>query len=229
MSSTLTVLLIVLTLQSVTFGFVPPVIHKGTNLSLPSVKSRSKISSIATTSLNAVADDANVETINQDADAIFNVIDSDGNGFVSRKELIDHLSGAGYTGEVIDKIFNKMDKNNDGEISKQEFQKGLMLFAALRSAPGLGNYNSEFEKEIYEDADTLFQSADVNNDGEIDVSELKSYLDRKFSKFTVAGVENLFEIMDVNNDGKITKEELKDAFVRYSALRLAIGEGPNFK
>jgi len=64
---------------------------------------------------------------------------------------------------------------------------------------------------------------------EIDVSELKSYLDRKFSKFTVAGVENLFEIMDVNNDGKITKEELKDAFVRYSALRLAIGEGPNFK
>ena len=35
--------------------------------------------------------------------------------------------------------------------------------------------------------------------------------------------------MDVNKDGSIEREELRAAFIKYSALRQAIGEGPFFK
>ena len=38
-----------------------------------------------------------------------------------------------------------------------------------------------------------------------------------------------FDAFDVNKDGQIERSELRDAFVKYSALRQAIGEGPNFK
>lgn len=223
----------VVTLHSVALGFVPQTNHKYAFSKFTSANAKFLTHPILSTFLNTKTDieesNLDLETINKDADAIFNIIDVDGNGFISRKELIDHLLDAGYTEDVTKRIFNKMDTNNDGEISKEEFQKGLVLFAALRSAPGLGNFNSEFEKEIYEDADQLFQSADTNNDGEIDATELKSYLGVKFTKFSKARIDNIFEILDVNKDGKISKEELRDAFVRYSALRLAIGEGPNFK
>jgi hypothetical protein len=36
-------------------------------------------------------------------------------------------------------------------------------------------------------------------------------------------------MLDVNEDGDVSQEELRNAFVKYSALRQAIGEGPNFK
>jgi len=36
-------------------------------------------------------------------------------------------------------------------------------------------------------------------------------------------------MLDVNSDGSIERAELREAFVKYSALRVAIGEGPNFK
>jgi len=170
-----------------------------------------------------------IESVHRDADVIFSIIDKDGSGSISRTELKNHLSEAGYAEEVIDKIFNKMDRNKDEEVSKGEFRSALTLIAALRSAPGLGNYNAQFEKEIYEDADQVFQTVDADGNGLIDSFELKSHLGRKFSNYSEEAIDNIFEVLDVNNDGKISKEELRNAFVRYSALRQALGEGPNFK
>jgi hypothetical protein len=37
------------------------------------------------------------------------------------------------------------------------------------------------------------------------------------------------QLLDVNKDGEVERDELREAFVKYSALRQAIGEGPNFK
>jgi Ca2+-binding EF-hand superfamily protein len=170
-----------------------------------------------------------METIHRDADVIFSIIDVDGNGSVSLTEMSTHLTSAGYTKDVINKIFGKLDLNKDGAISRQEFQGGLVLFTALRSAPGLGNYNAQFVKEIYEDADAVFQSADANGNGEIDESELKSHLRRTFVNYSDKAIIKIFGMLDIDGDGKISKNELRDAFVRYSALRQAIGEGPNYK
>jgi Ca2+-binding EF-hand superfamily protein len=170
-----------------------------------------------------------MESIHRDADCIFTIIDVDGSGTISREELTDHLSVAGYTKKVINKIYDKMDYNKDNQISKEEFRGAMFLFTALQSAPGLGNYNAEFVKEMYEDADHVFQSADADGNGEIDQSEMKSHLSRMFAKSSDKATDNIFRMLDTNGDGRISREEFRDAFCRYSALRQAIGEGPNFK
>ena len=97
--------------------------------------------------------DEEIATIHRNADATFAIIDVDGGGSLSRSEFTNHLSVSGYNTETIDKIFNKMDVNKDEEISREEFRNGMVMLAALQSAPGLGNYNAEFAKEIMEDAD----------------------------------------------------------------------------
>ena len=170
-----------------------------------------------------------LEAIHRDADMIFAVIDVDGSGSISQEEMTNHLKVAGYTEQVIQTIFTKMDTDKNGEISQQEFRGGMAMFVALQSAPGLGNFNADFVQEIYEDADQVFQSVDADKSGYIDEFELKSHLGRKFASYSDSAIDRIFQLLDVNGDKKISKQELRDAFVQYSALRQAIGEGPNFK
>ena len=58
--------------------------------------------------------------------------------------------------------------------------------------------------------------------------ELREHL-KQFSGYSFKAISNIFKLLDVNNDGGIEKAEIREAFVKYSALRLAVGEGPNFK
>jgi len=174
-------------------------------------------------------DDNPIATIRRNAEATFAVIDVDGSGTLSREELTKHLSVSGYNDETITKIFNKMDVNNDDEISRSEFQSGMVLLSALQSAPGLGNYNAEFVSEICEDADQVFQSCDADGNGEIDRRELRSHVGRSFADYSEVAIDNIFRQIDADGDGTITQEEWRDAFCKSSALRQAIGEGPNYK
>ena len=170
----------------------------------------------------------NLEQINRDSDAIFSVIDNDGNGEISLDELTAHLTKSGYEETVVTKIFAKMDVNHDGSISGEEFRTGMVQFAPLRSAPGLGNYNADFVTEIQADADALFRNIDVDGDGTVTPQELTQYL-KMVSSYTDPAIANLFAMLDVDQDGTISKEEVREAFIKYSALRQAVGEGPNFK
>lgn len=172
---------------------------------------------------------SDVASIHRSADATFAIIDVDGGGTLSRAEFAKHLSVSGYNTETIDKIFNKMDVNRDDEISREEFRDGMTILSALQSAPGLGNYNTEFAREICEDADQVFQSADADGNGEIDRDELRSHIGRSFADYSEVAIDEIFRQIDVNDDGTITKEEFRDAFCKSSALRQAIGEGPNYK
>ena len=210
--------------------------------------------------------DADLATIHRNADATFAVIDVDGGGTLSRSEFAKHLSVSGYNDETISKIFNKMDVNKDDEISREEFRNGMVMLAALQNAPGLGSYNAEFVKEIYEDADQVFQSADRDGNGVIDREELREHMGRSFADYSEGAIDEIFRCIDVNDDSTITKGEVKvkilstalicndvselssnfhivflldkrttiqdefrDAFLRSSALRQALGEGPNYK
>jgi len=173
-------------------------------------------------------EEPSVEQIHKDADAVFTVIDVDGNGSIDLSELTDHLVGCGYKADAVQKIFEKLDTDGSGELSKEELRAGMVQYTPLRKAPGLGNYNVEYKEEIHVDADNLYNTIDEDGDGEITDVELRLHL-RQFSDYSDAAISNIFEMLDVDSDGGITKEELRSAFVRNSALRQAIGAGPNFK
>ena len=87
-----------------------------------------------------------VEQIHQDADAVFSVIDKDGNGSISADELTTHLVSCGYKPEAVKKIFATLDTDGDGELSREELRAGMVNYTPLRKAPGLGNYNAECKK-----------------------------------------------------------------------------------
>ena len=71
-------------------------------------------------------------------------------------------------------------------------------------------------------------SLDADGNGTIDKEELRTHL-KTFTKYSYKAISNIYKLLDVNEDGEIERSELRDAFVKYSALRQAIGEGPNFK
>jgi len=211
-------------------GFVqqPFIRHATTSIAPPTAYAlRAEEVQSSSTTLFAGAD-AN-EDVYRDADVIFSLIDVDGDTNVSLEEITAHLSVAGYTEKVIKQIFAKMDVNKDNAISKDEFRNGMVLIKALQTAPGLGNYNAQFVNEIHEDADQVFQSADADSNGKISEFELKNHIRRTLPKYSDKAVDNIFKSIDRNDDKKISRTELREAFVRCSALRQAIGEGPNFK
>mmetsp|Transcript_16410 Transcript_16410/g.39264 ORF Transcript_16410/g.39264 Transcript_16410/m.39264 type:complete len:246 (-) Transcript_16410:244-981(-) len=213
--------------RSTSSRVVPPPLRKSPSALVSAASTRA----LMTTRLHAASMDPDDEiaTIHRNADATFAVIDVDGGGTLSRAEFTNHLSASGYNTETIDKIFNKMDVNKDQEISREEFRDGMLLLAALQTAPGLGSYNAEFAKEICEDADQVFSSADADGNGEIDRDELRSHIGRSFANYSEGAIDEIFRQIDVNDDGTITKEEFQAAFLKSSALRQAIGEGPNYK
>ena len=84
------------------------------------------------------------EEIYEDADAVFTVIDEDGDGSITVTELTNHLSKAGYNDKAIETVFSKLDADSDGELTKEELRAGFLNFAPLREAPGMGAYNAKF-------------------------------------------------------------------------------------
>merc|ERR1719149_333003 len=113
------------------------------------------------------------QQIEADADAVFSVIDENGDGGISRVELMQHLTKAGYKTEAVNMLFDKLDTNKDDELSREELRAGFLQYTPLRSAPGLGAYNMDFITEIHADADALFNAIDVDGNGSISKDELR--------------------------------------------------------
>jgi len=166
--------------------------------------------------------------VEADADAVFTILDVNGDGSITLAELQAHLAKAGYSQAAIDVVFKKLDSDADGAISRDELRAGFLKYTPLREAPGLGAYNADFVNEIHADADALFNAVDTDGSGTISKEELRNHL-KSFSDFTFKAIGSIYKLLDVNKDGNIERAELREAFVKYSALRIAIGEGPNFK
>jgi len=168
------------------------------------------------------------DSIEDEADAIFTIIDENGDGSISRTELTKHFLKAGYNQQAVDMVFAKLDIDGDEEITREELKRGLLRYTPLREAPGLGGYNKQYIDEIHVDADTLFAAIDKDDSGTISKEELREHL-KEFSKYSFKAISKIFKLLDANRDGEIDRDELRSAFVKFSALRQAIGDGPNFK
>lgn len=185
-----------------------------------------------------------VDQLKHDSDVIFSILDVDGSGCISQKEFSDHLLRVGYSESFVMKLFDEMDTNGDGVISPAEFRTLYLAVPSLRTLPGMGQDLTKSDSsdddridrenesivnydELLAAANEVFDAADKDGNGYIDVSELKSHLsrwrpERKSSPFHYTAVARIFGLIDVNGDQSISKREFQDAFVRYSALRHAL-------
>ena len=166
-----------------------------------------------------------VDEIHESADAIFGMIDSDADGYISYSELQTHLIDVcGYTQDAVDAMYYALDADMDGNISREELRMGFVRYENLRNAPGIGMGQAGGKNDdaaVRQDAAAIFDSIDTNVSGTIDDDELRNFLRSK--GYGDNAIDSFYSTLDVDSDGNITREELSDAFVRYSALRYATG------
>jgi len=183
--------------------------------------------------MHDVADEAEIRS---EADFMFEAVDTNSDGEISRGELGNYLGSAGYAAAQVDTIFDALDINSDGAISQQELRRGFALyeFSALRLAFGLAGARKRendgapcvVDDQRLANADELFESIDSDGNGKIDRIEFAEHLSKTgYSRETIA---RIFDVLDVNVTGTISRDELRRAFAcyEYSALRLALGIKP---
>ena len=63
------------------------------------------------------------------ADAVFDIIDLDGDNEITVLELRKHLDGTGYSASSVDDIFRALDLNCNGAISREEMRAGFSRYS----------------------------------------------------------------------------------------------------
>merc|ERR550532_1962285 len=149
---------------------------------------------------------------NQEVDAIFILGDVNGDGEIDLEEFIGLMCPSATAAVAMmtkavrnmneaQQLFRVLDKDGDGMISQEEMRNCGQKFSA---------------KEI----DAIFALGDINNDGEIDVSEFVAVMCPSASTVVarmskgfkpLEDVKSAFRKLDANNDGQISKSEMASA------------------
>jgi len=143
-----------------------------------------------------------------DAAEFLRAHDRDKDGFLTRAELPRWMRHH----------FQRLDANKDGKISKDELEKGARYVRRHRPSDILGVLveMSDCDECAQEEVQRLYETLrklDRNNDGKIDVDELKA------GRETAAQerVTEIFEDLDADKDGKISKEEARGQLKKHFA------------
>ena len=173
---------------------------------------------------------ADALSVESEADSVFDVIDLDGDGRITKDELISHFGGAEMLGsQDVDRIFEIVDvAPTDGSISRAELRTAFLRYESItmRLALGLATGRqlqpSRARRAL---ADEVFDIIDANHDGQITNSELRAHLVSRGVSVSKTTADAVFTALDIDHDGSISRSELRGAFGRYeySAVRLALG------
>jgi len=144
--------------------------------------------------------------------SVFQKMDADGDGHITATEFQAHRAA----------WFKEIDADGDGKLTADEFAKdqqarfkgmdanGNGVVVAEEYTAFFGGPEARIDKEAPPtriDKSTLFETMDVNNDGNVTVPECVAY--------RVA----IFRQLDTNGDGKLTPEELAaEAEKRFAAM-----------
>lgn len=145
------------------------------------------------------------------AQSVFAKIDTDGNGKIDKKELLQYLTSEGpYTTAVAQSIFERLDANQDGHLVLAELVTGMKehhLFGAIATSKS----KEQPTKKINVVANpkntfAVVQKPMANNDGKkASMKQWRSRVEQKANKF--------FQMIDADRDGSISITELKEHFL----------------
>jgi len=168
--------------------------------------------------------DDEIESIHATADALFNVLDRNGDESVSKEELAAHLLLAQYEEESIERLFALLDVDRSGEVSRTEVREAFVRYPPLREAPAMGDLSQSKQAAVHAEADATFEALDLNGDGRLSLEELQAHLARAEGlTYSASAVANIFRTLDANADGSVTRSEFRGGYVRYRAMRIVLG------
>lgn len=136
---------------------------------------------------------------------VFQQIDVDADGSVTRDEFIKAMDLAGISFEDANSLFNRFDPDSSGCLDRDEF------FAY--TAKGAGDIRAMLQKADTQDDETddklleIFRKWDKNGDGTIDRQELEKIFFVLNPTFTKKELDGVLKSADLNGDGMIDYEE----------------------
>jgi len=136
----------------------------------------------------------------------FKKFDADGDGAISRQEVMQGASAAGLrlSSEEVDTLFILGDKDGNGQIDFSEFAQIMIPSAPEKIAKLRKCFRNRSEVEA------AFRRWDANGDGSISLGELKAGLSSSGIIFSDQEVETCFAVGDRNGDNEVSMEEFVD-------------------
>merc|ERR1719443_1549417 len=136
----------------------------------------------------------------------FKKFDADGDGAISRQEVMQGASAAGLrlSSEEVDTLFILGDKDGNGQIDFSEFAQIMIPSAPEKIAKLRKCFRNRSEVEA------AFRRWDANGDGSISLGELKAGLSSSGIIFSEQEVETCFAVGDRNGDNEVSMEEFVD-------------------
>ncbi|KAH3713110.1 calmodulin-beta-like [Dreissena polymorpha] len=133
----------------------------------------------------------------KDVKNMFDQMDKNGNGKVSKEEMGKLLRSMGVqmTGEELEAAMKKIDTNKDGQISYSEFK----TFVMRQFHESSGSKEDQIRQ--------VFRMIDRDDNGYIQKAEIRRAVKALGETLTNAELEDMMREADLNNDGKINYEE----------------------
>ena len=156
----------------------------------------------------------------------FMTMDVNGDGTINYKELL-HFCGMLRSRNLdrknlTNKFFRLVDKDNNGELTKDELMIAIMRNKDVAlHLKNNGALRGLLHPKTYQET---FNAMDTNNDGVIDLDEMRAFLDRHDNgqRRRRMAITRLFEIIDADNDGSLQHQEIVDAVDNLPAAAMLI-------
>jgi len=156
---------------------------------------------------------------------LFNQIDTNGDGSVSKTELEQAVTKAGGGAQAADALYSVLDPNNTGGFSEQQFAQVLpgsgfsdqmqaqMIGYQAQGWPGASSAQGGGQL-----AQNLFSQIDSNGDGSISQSELEQAVTAAGG--TKAGADALYAKLDPNGTGSVSEQQFAQGLANLSQSSL---------
>merc|ERR1719378_423977 len=133
----------------------------------------------------------------------FQKLDADKDGQISRQEVTQGMSSAGFklTSAEVETLFILGDRDNNGQIDFSEFAQIMIPSAGERIAKLKKCFRNRSEIEA------AFKRFDTNKDGAISYDELRAGLSCSGINFNEMEVETCFAVADRDCDGEVSLSE----------------------